>query len=99
MNENIDNAMGIIDFIKSMNVDLVATYPVLEYGNIKNYRSEEFDAKMVDLFRKFKKLKGRNKILDISTEYLDYMIERSANKRLRYKMLLAYLGHRYRSIR
>jgi MoaA/NifB/PqqE/SkfB family radical SAM enzyme len=85
MNENIDDAMEIIKFIKSMNVDLVATYPVVEYGNIKNYRSKEFDAKLVDLFRKFKKLKGRNKILDISTEYLDYMIERITNKRLRVK--------------
>ncbi|KQC07027.1 MAG: hypothetical protein APR62_07220 [Smithella sp. SDB] len=85
MNENIDDAMEIIDFIKSMNVDLVATYPVVEYGNIKNYRGKEFDAKLVDLFRKLKKLKDRNKILDISTEYLDYMIERITNKRLRIK--------------
>lgn len=85
MDENIDDAMEIIKFIKSMNVDLVATYPVVEYGNIKNYRSKEFDAKLVDLFRKFKSLKNRNKILDISTEYLDYMIERITNNRLRVK--------------
>lgn len=85
MNENIDDAMEIIKFIKNMHVDLVATYPVVEYGNIKNYQNKEFDAKLVDLFRKFKKLKNRNKILDMSTEYLDYMIEKITDKRLRVK--------------
>jgi MoaA/NifB/PqqE/SkfB family radical SAM enzyme len=85
MDENIDNAMEIIKFIKSLNVDLVTSYPIAEFGNLKNYQSKEFDAKLVDLFRKFKKVKGRNKILDISPEYLDYMIERITNKRPRVK--------------
>jgi MoaA/NifB/PqqE/SkfB family radical SAM enzyme len=85
MDENIDAAMEIIKFIKSMDVDLVTSYPVAEFGNLKNYQSKEFNAKLVDLFRKFKKIKDRNKILDISTEYLDYMIERITNKRPRVK--------------
>jgi len=85
MDENIDDTLEIIKFIKSLGVDLVTAYPVVESGNLKNCQSQEFDAKLVDLFQKFKTMKNRHKILDISTGYLDYVIEKITNKRPRVK--------------
>ena len=85
MDENIDDAMEIIKFIKSLGIDLVTSYPIVELGYLKNYQSNEFNTKLVDLFKELKKIKDRNNILDISIDYLDYIIKRITDKRPRVK--------------
>ena len=85
LDENIDNIMKIIRFIKGLGIDLITPYPVTELGALKNEQSSKFNTKLVELFRRLKKLKGRESVLDLSEDYMDYVINRITKKAKRIK--------------
>lgn len=83
IDDNIDQIFEIIDFIKDFGIDVVTPYPVHELETKENTQSKHFNQKLIEVYEKM--LRDTDPKIDLSKEYMRYIIGRLRGKAKRIK--------------